>query len=186
MTGRGRGSCDAVVSDVEKLARGQPPSVLQLRAIAAFLDGFLVAAVTGFLVSEAWFEEGLLAAELVHSFVGSAIGTTVFKSMFGLRVVAETGGRPGLLRAAKRTLLVAVDAIALPGMIMKHERETPQQRWGDRWAGTYVLKVRKSEAADDPPRHCDGCGATYYRSDYRPDLATVPCDACGAPLALGD
>jgi uncharacterized RDD family membrane protein YckC len=72
-------------------------------------------------------------------------GMTVGKWVMGLRVsAAGDGGRPGLPKALFRNLLRLVDglpAFSIVGIALI-ARSKERARFGDRYAGTRVLKVR--------------------------------------------
>jgi uncharacterized RDD family membrane protein YckC len=64
--------------------------------------------------------------------------------MVGLRVVRTDGGRPGLLRGAWRNVLRLVDglpAFNILGIVLIL-RSAERARFGDRVAGTRVIRVR--------------------------------------------
>lgn len=68
-------------------------------------------------------------------------GATLGKRLLGLRVVNESGERPGLGRALVRNLLRAIDALpafSILGMILIL-RSPENTRFGDRVAGTKVI-----------------------------------------------
>lgn len=72
-------------------------------------------------------------------------GMTVGKRLLGIKVVAVEGGLPGLKRSLIRNLLRAVDslpALNVVGVILI--LKSPERaRFGDRIAGTRVVKVMK-------------------------------------------
>ena len=72
-------------------------------------------------------------------------GITVGKRLLGIKVVAVEGGLPGLKRSLIRNLLRAVDslpALNVVGVILI--LKSPERaRFGDRIAGTRVVKLRK-------------------------------------------
>jgi uncharacterized RDD family membrane protein YckC len=72
-------------------------------------------------------------------------GATLGKWALGLRVVGPDGGKPGVWRAALRNLLRLVDglpAFHLVGITLVL-RSPERARFGDRVAGTRVVRVRK-------------------------------------------
>lgn len=72
------------------------------------------------------------------------IGATLGKWALGLRVVRTDGGKPGLARGAARNLLRLVDglpAFNLVGIVLI-VRSPQKARFGDRAAGTRVVRIR--------------------------------------------
>ena len=72
------------------------------------------------------------------------IGATLGKWALGLRVVWTGGGKPGLLRSALRNVLRLVDglpALNIVGVALIL-RSAEGARFGDRLAGTRVVRVR--------------------------------------------
>jgi uncharacterized RDD family membrane protein YckC len=85
-------------------------------------------------------------------FIQGRFGWTIGKALTGLRTVRGDGGRPGILRALGRTILLPIDAIpswlipivgSLVALFTSDNR-----RLGDLVAGTYV--VHKGAVGDDP------------------------------------
>ena len=73
-------------------------------------------------------------------------GATLGKWILGLRVVRTEGGKPGLLRSALRNILRLVDglpALNIVGIVLTLH-STEGARFGDRIAGTRVVRVRQS------------------------------------------
>jgi uncharacterized RDD family membrane protein YckC len=79
-------------------------------------------------------------------------GRSLGKLVTGLVVVDQHGGRPGLAKAALRTLarLIEVNPFLLggipAGLIVVFSKE--RQRLGDMWAGTYVIPLKALKLAD--------------------------------------
>jgi uncharacterized RDD family membrane protein YckC len=72
------------------------------------------------------------------------VGATLGKWALGLRVVRTDGGKPGLPRSATRNLLRLVDglpAFNIVGIVLIL-RSPEKARFGDRVAGTRVIRVR--------------------------------------------
>jgi uncharacterized RDD family membrane protein YckC len=72
------------------------------------------------------------------------VGATLGKWALGLRVVRTEGEKPGLARGATRNLLRLVDglpAFNLVGIVLI-VRSPEKARFGDRMAGTRVIRVR--------------------------------------------
>lgn len=69
----------------------------------------------------------------------AATGYTVGKRALGLRVVAESGERPGLKRAAVRALPLVIEQLGLFAL-WAMRRDPRNRRFGDRWAGTLVIR----------------------------------------------
>ena len=129
--------------------------VLWRRALAHVIDGLLpfalalavAAALNG--VSEDLAVAAFLLVFLGLSFVIPLVqqgltGYTPGKWLLGIRVVNADGRPPGVLAAFKRTLTLIFEWTAFIAIfaIWSH----PQgQRFGDRWAGTYVVRARHGE-----------------------------------------
>ena len=76
-----------------------------------------------------------------------ALGATVGKLVFGLRVIAATRRECTFMQSVKRNLLRLIDAqfFYLVGYLVA--RFTPnKQRLGDLWAGTLVVTVDTARA----------------------------------------
>jgi uncharacterized RDD family membrane protein YckC len=72
------------------------------------------------------------------------VGATLGKWALGLRVVRNDGGKPGLPRSTARNLLRLVDglpAFNIVGIVLIL-RSPEKARFGDRVAGTRVIRVR--------------------------------------------
>jgi uncharacterized RDD family membrane protein YckC len=72
------------------------------------------------------------------------VGATLGKWALGLRVVTDGGDRPGLARSALRNVLCLVDglpAFNIVGVVLIL-RSPERARFGDRVAGTRVIRVR--------------------------------------------
>lgn len=85
---------------------------------------------------------GLVAVTLVHTLCEGLHGSTVGKRVCGITVVSEGGAPAGLLAGLKRSLGFLVDQFAF-GLVGVHKiRNSPlQQRVGDEWAGTVVVRL---------------------------------------------
>lgn len=98
--------------------------------LAGHVSGFVLAAtfVLGFTVLHvAWFV-----------LLQRRNGRTPGKAVAGIRVVDATGQVPGTGALVKRTIPLLIEyfyVIALVGILTSDYR----QRFGDRWAGTYVI-----------------------------------------------
>jgi uncharacterized RDD family membrane protein YckC len=80
-------------------------------------------------------------------------GATLGKWVFGLRVIGPEGGRVGLWKGALRNMLRLVDglpAFNLLGVILIH-RSRERARFGDRIAGTRVIRVSNKLGSLSPP-----------------------------------
>jgi hypothetical protein len=84
---------------------------------------------------------GLLGVTLVHTCEGLH-GGTIGKKVCGITVVSEDGTSVGLLAGLKRSLGFLVDQFAL-GLVGVHKilNSPLQQRVGDEWAGTMVVRL---------------------------------------------
>jgi uncharacterized RDD family membrane protein YckC len=82
------------------------------------------------------------------------LGATLGKWVLGLRVIAIDGSRAGLWKSIVRNALRLVDglpAFNLLGVILI-QRSRKRARFGDRIAGTRVIRVSKSSQATHHPR----------------------------------
>ena len=92
----------------------------------------------------------LFAILALATFVGSFMilqgltGYTPGKWLLGIRVVNAEGRPPGVAAGMKHTLPLLLEWYGLIGAfaISLHEHG---QRFGDRWAGTYVVRARRGE-----------------------------------------
>ena len=87
----------------------------------------------------------LLIMVLYFVFLEGLLGATLGKWLLGLRVVrAEEGRTPGLARGALRNLLRLVDGLPAFNIvgILLIQRSPERARFGDRVAGTRVVRVR--------------------------------------------
>lgn len=86
---------------------------------------------------------GLAGAFLYDTLMEGLHGSTVGKRMVGLTVLRVTADTCTLPAAAKRSLLYYYDALFF-GLVAEHSMsQTPrQQRYGDRWADTVVVRRR--------------------------------------------
>jgi uncharacterized RDD family membrane protein YckC len=118
------------------------------RLIAHWIDGFLIAVITVVLVfffvptrdGHVAFVFGGYLVSLAY-FVGlqRRDGRTPGKRLCGLRVVDVSGRTPDSAALVKRTVPLFFEwfgLLAWMGIISSRYR----QRWGDRWARTYVVE----------------------------------------------
>jgi uncharacterized RDD family membrane protein YckC len=70
-------------------------------------------------------------------------GRSPGKFLMGVKVVKGDGGNPGILRAFLRNIMWIVDGFpyVLPLVAYFTSRKPPNQRLGDRVAGTYVVRA---------------------------------------------
>ena len=85
-------------------------------------------------------------------------GYSLGKVLLGIRVVDEAGRAPGLLPALKRTVPLVIEQLGLVALwaMRSHPRN---QRFGDRWAHTYVVRARSRPAEPTEigqPKQADG------------------------------
>lgn len=86
----------------------------------------------------------LVIRMLYMFFLEGWLGVTLGKWLLGLRVLRQEGGRPGLWRSAVRNVLRLVDSLPtlnILGVILML-RSPERARFGDRIAGTRVIRVR--------------------------------------------
>jgi uncharacterized RDD family membrane protein YckC len=83
----------------------------------------------------------LLGFIMYHTLCEGIHGSTLGKLICGLVVVKENGQTCGLLAAFGRSLAFLIDSLffCIPALISMNE-STKQQRLGDRWAKTMVVK----------------------------------------------
>ena len=128
-------------------------NVIWRRCVAHVLDNVVVVALALAVAAAAGDETGgvffalLIALTLLELIVLQGItGWTPGKWVLGVRVVDERGKPPGIGAAIKRTLPLLLEWTALIAVIamFTHPRA---QRFGDRWAHTYVVRApRRGEA----------------------------------------
>ncbi|MBD3367168.1 MAG: hypothetical protein GF405_03195 [Candidatus Eisenbacteria bacterium] len=77
-------------------------------------------------------------------------GATPGKLVSGVRVIGPDGGRPGLVRSLVRNLLRVVDGLPAFGILAAVLISTSEEcaRFGDRVAGTRVVRTRPIDAGD--------------------------------------
>jgi len=114
--------------------------------------GFAVAAKAGW-VSTDWQQRahgytlliyvlGILAAVLYHTFCEGLHGATIGKLCCGLCVVREDRTPSNLSAAFIRSISFLLDSLFLGAVGYSAMRKSPlNQRFGDRWAKTAVLKI---------------------------------------------
>jgi uncharacterized RDD family membrane protein YckC len=113
--------------------------VVPRRIVAHVLDWLVIGALTVGVSPEAssfWLVVWLLANWIV---LQGLTGYSVGKFVTRIRVVDGRGGVPGLGRALIRTLPLVIEqlgVIAIWAMLRRPSR----QRFGDRWAKTFVVK----------------------------------------------
>jgi uncharacterized RDD family membrane protein YckC len=86
----------------------------------------------------------LVVIFLYFVFLEGLAGATLGKRVLGLRVVRADGRRPGLWRGALRNVLRVIDglpALNIVGIVLIL-RSPERARFGDRFAGTRVIRVR--------------------------------------------
>ena len=78
---------------------------------------------------------------LLEGFAGATIGKRILAS----RVVGADGSRPGLRRATIRNILRLIDGLPALGILgaVLIARSEERARFGDRVAGTRVVRVRR-------------------------------------------
>lgn len=79
-----------------------------------------------------------------YAIVLESFGVTLGKLLMGIKIVTQSGGKPGIGRSLGRNLLRGVDALPafyLLGAIIAGSSKT-KQRLGDYAAGTYVVRRR--------------------------------------------
>ena len=128
--------------------------VLWRRAIAHALDGLIPLVVAlGLAALTVQDETGaivVLYVVLVLGLLGEFIvlqgltGYTPGKWLLGIRVVTANGQPPGIAAAIKRTIPLLFELYGLVAIyaIWSHPHG---QRFGDRWAGTYVVRAHRGE-----------------------------------------
>ena len=140
--------------------RRTPPSapgdthVLGRRVAAHLLDFVLYAAVTAGVVvlavswkSSWWLTrpgavywlvwiEGILNWVVLQGLTGYSAG----KFLARVKVVTTDGSPPGMLKALIRTIPLLIEQWGIVGMFAVL-RNPARQRFGDRWAGTYVVRA---------------------------------------------
>jgi len=87
----------------------------------------------------------LIVMFLYFVFLEGLVGVTLGKWIAGLRVVQVGGGKPGLIKSLLRNALRIVDGLPafniLGILLILNSKE--KTRYGDRIAGTRVIKVKK-------------------------------------------
>jgi uncharacterized RDD family membrane protein YckC len=86
----------------------------------------------------------MLLAQLVYHIVLEGLhGATLGKLIFGLVTISEDGSPCGLKQALKRSLAILVDSLffGIPAAVSM-SKSPKQQRIGDKWARTMVVKRR--------------------------------------------
>jgi uncharacterized RDD family membrane protein YckC len=126
-----------------------------LRASAAILDAIVASGLALLVASWLPVESSLVrwfAAALVflayYGLQEACWGRTLFKAVFGLRVVTEAGLRPSVGQVLVRTVLRLVEANPLvlgfvPGAVVILLTRA-NQRIGDRMAGTLVVRKQST------------------------------------------
>ncbi|MCK5879878.1 MAG: RDD family protein [Holophagae bacterium] len=87
----------------------------------------------------------LVVMGLYFVFLEGWAGATLGKWVFGLRVEQVEGGKPGLVKGLSRNLLRVVDGLPALNILGIFLIVTSKEhaRFGDRIAGTRVIRVRK-------------------------------------------
>ena len=110
--------------------------VVPRRIVAHVLDWLVVGALTVGVSGSFWIVVWLVANWIA---LQGLTGYSVGKFATRIRVVDERGGVPGIGRALIRTLPLVIEqlgVIAIWAMLRRPSR----QRFGDRWAKTFVVK----------------------------------------------
>jgi len=91
---------------------------------------------------------GLVGVTLVHTLAEGIHGSTIGKRICGITVVSEDGSPAGLVAGLKRSLGFLLDQFVF-GLVGVHRilNSPLQQRLGDEWAGTRVVRLRELPAA---------------------------------------
>jgi uncharacterized RDD family membrane protein YckC len=100
--------------------------------------------VRGWFISDPLCLIFLLVMALYFVLLEGLAGATLGKWLLGLRVVRVDGSRPGLWKSALRNALRLVDSLPTLGILgaILISRSVERARFGDRVAGTRVLRVR--------------------------------------------
>jgi uncharacterized RDD family membrane protein YckC len=92
--------------------------------------------------SLAGFGLGMIASLLYHSFSEGLGGASVGKLICGLRVLRDDGRPCTVMKALGRSLAYFIDAFFFGLVAYGSMSKSPmQQRYGDKWAGTFVVKA---------------------------------------------
>jgi uncharacterized RDD family membrane protein YckC len=123
---------------------------------------------------------------LVTVIIQGRLGWTIGKALTGLRTVKGDGGRPGILRALGRTILLPIDAIPswlipIVGPLIALFT-SDNRRLGDLVVGTYV--VHKSAVGEDPTGESDIDTSAWAPS--ADEAAPVTTLAEGEALRVGE
>ena len=120
-------------------SRGQRFANLVLDSVAGAALLFPVAVVDAGLNTQVldWVPDVLVS--LVYYFVmEAAFGVTLGKLVTRTRVIAQDGGRPGLMRVLGRTLIRFIPFEAFTFVLL-------DRGWHDAWADTRVVRTRPSK-----------------------------------------
>lgn len=126
--------------------------VLWRRGVAQLYDGAVVAAAgfgavvavgTGALEGPAFSVVSIIAASLNWLVLQGLTGWTAGKWLAGIRTVDVDARAPGTRAAFKRTLPLLIESLGLVAAVAIY-RDRNGQRFGDRWAGTYVVRAPRT------------------------------------------
>lgn len=100
--------------------------------------------VRGWFISDPLCLIFLLIMALYFVLLEGLAGATLGKWLLGLRVVRMDGSRPGLWKSVLRNALRLVDSLPTLGILgaILIARSAERARFGDRVAGTRVIRVR--------------------------------------------
>jgi uncharacterized RDD family membrane protein YckC len=94
-----------------------------------------------------WYAAGFAACVVFDFIVLPALtGYTIGKRMLGIRVVDETGHRPRLRATVIRTIPLLFEQIGVVAL-WAMSNSPKHQRFGDRWAHTYVVSREQPASA---------------------------------------
>jgi uncharacterized RDD family membrane protein YckC len=122
-------------------------------AIRATADGLPIDTFQARLGTTAWFDYvlAMLGYLAYHTFAEGIHGTTLGKAIVGITVRREDNRPVGLVAAAVRSVAFLFDGLLLGVPAAVSINSSPrQQRYGDKWARTVV--VRKRELLPDQRR----------------------------------
>ena len=134
-------------------------------AIAGFLGGLFLAILTGLsIIDPGWqagiargrpllFVTALLAALCYHSVSEGLCGASLGKLICGLHVLSEDCSPCGLKQALIRSLAYYFDSLFFGAVgYLEMKKTLMEQRHGDRWAKTLVVRSPQVPAAARPSR----------------------------------
>jgi uncharacterized RDD family membrane protein YckC len=124
-------------------------NVLWRRAVAHVLDN-IVPLLTAFAATAATESAAVFWILLIGGWVGQTIvlqgltGSTPGKWVARIRTVDAEGCPAGITAMIKRTIPLLFEWFGLIAIFAIHF-SAHGQRFGDRWAGTYVIRARRGE-----------------------------------------